>query len=72
MITRISSISPIGGKAAISLRAEVMILLIIIIFGLIGLSFCIGLYGQSESLSTSLSDPAEIQTIYEPNRQAKT
>ena len=45
-------------KSPFSLRAEVFLLLIITIFGIIGLSFCIRMGGQSDNISARL-DPVE-------------
>lgn len=50
----------LGSKTSITLKAEVMLLLIITIFGLIGLSFCIGLYGQNDDVSVNYSAQQEI------------
>ena len=62
----------LGRKIPFSLRAEVMLLLIITIFGLIGLSFCIGLYGNQDNLSANISSSVDYHLIAENDRENKT
>ena len=58
-------------KSSISLRAEVLILLLITIFGIIGLSVCIGLNSGTDNIAGLSADPpAKSVMIYD--RQAKT
>ena len=72
MVTRTSIPADYSSNTPFSLRAEVMILLIITIFGLIGLSFCIGLYGHAEDLSSNFSNTDDIQLVSNYGQHTET
>ena len=54
MITRTQIPAEIGSKSSIDPKAEILLLLIITIFGIIGLSFCMGLQGGDDAVSATL------------------
>lgn len=72
MVTRTSVPADYSSNSPFSLRAEVMLLLIITIFGLIGLSFCIGLYGHAEDISSNFSSSEKIQLVDKYAQQTET
>ena len=57
-------------SSSLSLRAEVVLLSIITIFGVIGLCYSIGLYQVSDGLSADLQDADRVEIYHD--RQAKT
>ncbi len=63
MITRTALQGNNAPKSAIGLRAEIMILSIITIFGIIGLSFCIGLHGPCDDYSAELNNTQSTQIL---------
>ena len=63
MISKTSLRTDYGSKSSIGLKAEVLLLLIITIFGIIGLTCCIGLSGNGELVSANLDHAQEKQTI---------
>lgn len=63
MITKTSLRTDYGSKSSIGLKAEVYLLLIITIFGIIGLTCCIGLSGGGDLISANLEHTQEQQTI---------
>jgi len=63
MITRTSIQADFGRRSSISLRAEILLLSIITIFGIIGLSFCIGLYGDCDDYSALLQKDTKTETL---------
>lgn len=72
MITRTSLSPEMSGNSPLSLKAEVMLLLFITIFGLIGLGLCIGFYTPSDELTSSYTEPTEMQISGIYDRQVKT
>lgn len=71
MMTRTQLTADLGPKSPFSLRAEVLLLLIITIFGIIGLSFCIGLCGESEDYSAGVQNINDTELI-KYDRQSET
>jgi len=70
MITRtISQEQPVL-PAAMNLRAEVLLLSIITIFGIIGLCYSIGLYQVTDGLSADIPDADRTELIHD--REIKT
>lgn len=63
MITRTTLQGVNAPQSAIGLRAEIMILSIITIFGIIGLSFCIGLNGPCDDCSAEYKTAQSTQTV---------
>lgn len=64
MITRTTLQGSDAPQSAIGLRAEIMILSIITIFGIIGLSFCIGLNGPCNDSTAELKTEQSAHTVF--------
>ncbi len=63
MITRTTLQAELGHKSSFGLKAEVLLLLIITIFGIIGLTFCIGLTESSDAISAHLDHSEDIHLV---------
>jgi len=70
MITRTFTQETSVISSSISLRAEVLLLSIITIFGVIGLCYSIGLYQISDDISADFQDVDRVELVHD--RQAKT
>lgn len=70
MITRTLAQETSVISSSLSLRAEVLLLSIITIFGVIGLCYSIGLYQISDGLSADIQDVDRVELVHD--RQAKT
>jgi len=70
MITRTSNQETFSVSRALSLRAEVLLLSIITIFGVIGLCCCLGLSDVSEGLSAEIPQTDSVELAHD--RQIET
>lgn len=72
MVTRTTVSADFSKKTQFSLKAEVLLLLFITIFGLIGLSLCIGSYSSDEGISSNFPTAEEYEWIASNDQKAKT